>query len=145
MIFTLEDYAGNFEFALFSKDYIQFERFIALDRLLFINGSYQLKNRHMDQMVFKIQSIELLSEILSDRTKEIKLRLELNQLNPGLLDLLQETLERNKGEKKLTIEVYDDQEKIGMDFLSRKIQVSINKGLISELRELENVGFRLIS
>jgi DNA polymerase-3 subunit alpha len=99
----------------------------------------------MDQMVFKIQSIELLSEILSDRTKEIKLRLELNQLNPGLLDLLQETLERNKGEKKLTIEVYDDQEKIGMDFLSRKMQVSINKGLISELRELENVGFRLIS
>jgi DNA polymerase-3 subunit alpha len=145
MIFTIEDYAGNYEFALFSKDYIQFERFIALDRLLFINGSYQLKNRHMDQMVFKIQSIELLSEILSDRTKEIKLRLDLNRLKPALLDLLHETLERNKGDKKLTIEVYDEQEKIGMDFLSRKMQVSITKDLISELRELDNVGFRLIS
>jgi DNA polymerase-3 subunit alpha len=145
MIFTIEDYAGNYEFALFSKDYIQFERFIALDRLLFVNGSYQLKNRHMDQMVFKIQSIELLSEILSDRTKEIKLRLDLNRLKPALLDLLQETLERNKGDKKLTIEVYDEQEKIGMDFLSRKMQVSISKGLISELKELENVGFKLIS
>ncbi|MCZ2476866.1 DNA polymerase III subunit alpha [Aquirufa antheringensis] len=145
MIFTIEDYAGNYEFALFSKDYIQFERFIAQDRLLFINGSYQLKNRHMDQMVFKIQSIELLSEILSDRTKEIKLRLDLNRLTPALLDLLQETLERNKGDKKLTLEVYDEQEKIGMDFLSRKMQVSIGKGLISELKELENVGFKLIS
>jgi DNA polymerase-3 subunit alpha len=145
MIFTIEDYAGNYEFALFSKDYIQFERFIALDRLLFINGSYQLKNRHMDQMVFKIQSIELLSEILSDRTKEIKLRLDLNRLKPTLLDLLQETLERNKGDKKLTIEVYDEQEKIGMDFLSRKMQVSITKDLISELKELDNVGFKLIS
>ncbi len=145
MIFTIEDYAGNYEFALFSKDYIQFERFIALDRLLFINGSYQLKNRHMDQMVFKIQSIELLSEILSDRTKEIKLRLDLNRLKPALLDLLQETLERNKGDKKLTIEVYDEQEKMGMDFLSRKMQVSITKDLISELKELDNVGFKLIS
>jgi DNA polymerase-3 subunit alpha len=145
MIFTIEDYAGNYEFALFSKDYIQFERFIALDRLLFINGSYQLKNRHMDQMVFKIQSIELLSEILSDRTKEIKLRLDLQRLTPALLDLLQETLERNKGDKKLTLEVYDEQEKIGMDFLSRKMQVNISKGLISELKELENVGFKLIS
>lgn len=145
MIFTIEDYAGNYEFALFSKDYIQFERFIALDRLLFINGSYQLKNRHMDQMVFKIQSIELLSEILSDRTKEIKLRLDLNRLKPALLDLLQETLERNKGDKKLTIEVYDEKEKIGMDFLSRKMQVSITKDLISELKELDNVGFKLIS
>ncbi|USQ04415.1 DNA polymerase III subunit alpha [Aquirufa antheringensis] len=145
MIFTIEDYAGNYEFALFSKDYIQFERFIAQDRLLFINGSYQLKNRHMDQMVFKIQSIELLSEILSDRTKEIKLRLDLNRLTPALLDLLQETLERNKGDKKLTLEVYDEHEKIGMDFLSRKMQVCIGKGLISELKELENVGFKLIS
>jgi DNA polymerase-3 subunit alpha len=145
MIFTIEDYAGNYEFALFSKDYIQFERFIALDRLLFINGSYQLKNRHMDQMVFKIQSIELLSEILSDRTKEIKLRLDLNRLNAPQLDLLEETLERNKGDKKLTIEVFDEQEKIGMDFLSRKMQVSITKSLISELRELENVAFKLIS
>lgn len=144
MIFTIEDYAGNYEFALFSKDYIQFERFIALDRLLFINGSYQLKNRHMDQMVFKIQSIELLSEVLSDRSKEIRLRLDLNRFQPAVLDLLQETLERNKGDKKLTIEVYDDQEKIGMDFLSRKMQVSITKGLISELDELENVKFRLI-
>jgi DNA polymerase-3 subunit alpha len=145
MIFTIEDYAGNYEFALFSKDYIQFERFIALDRLLFINGSYQLKNRHMDQMVFKIQSIELLSEILSDRTKEIKLRLDLSRLNAPQLDLLEETLERNKGDKKLTIEVFDEQEKIGMDFLSRKMQVSITKSLISELRELENVAFKLIS
>ncbi len=145
MIFTIEDYAGNYEFALFSKDYIQFERFIALDRLLFIHGSYQLKNRHMDQMVFKIQSIELLSEILSDRTKEIKLRLDLSRLNAPQLDLLEETLERNKGDKKLTIEVFDEQEKIGMDFLSRKMQVSITKNLISELRELENVAFKLIS
>ena len=145
MIFTIEDYAGNYEFALFSKDYIQFERFIALDRMLFIHGSYQLKNRHMDQKVFKIQSIELLSEILSDRTKEIKLRLDLTRLNTPQLDLLQETLERNKGDKKLTIEVFDEQEKIGMDFLSRKMQVSITKSLISDLRELENVAFKLIS
>ena len=144
MIFTIEDYAGNYEFALFSKDYIQFERFIALDRLLFIQGSYQLKNRHMDQMVFKIQSIELLSEVLSDRTKEIRLRIDLNRFQPAILDLLQETLERNKGDKKLTLEVYDEQEKIGMDFLSRKMQVSITKSLISELDELDNVKVRLI-
>ena len=144
MIFTIEDYAGNYEFALFSKDYIQFERFIALDRLLFIQGSYQLKNRHMDQMVFKIQSIELLSEVLSDRTKEIRLRIDLNRFQPAILELLQETLERNKGDKKLTLEVYDEQEKIGMDFLSRKMQVSITKSLISELDELDNVKVRLI-
>jgi DNA polymerase-3 subunit alpha len=144
MIFTLEDYAGNYEFALFSKDYIEFERYIAMDRLLFIQGSYQLKNRHMDQMVFKIQSISLLTEILEDRAKELKLRLDLKQLNPVLMDSLQDTLEKYKGDKKLTIEVYDEAERLQMDFLSRKMQVRIGKPLVKALGDLENISFKLI-
>ncbi len=144
MIFTLEDYAGNYEFALFSKDYIEFERYIAMDRLLFIQGAYQLKNRHMDQMVFKIQSISLLTEILEDRAKELKLRFDLHHLNPVLMDALQETLERFKGDKKLTIEVFDESEKLQMDFLSRKMQVRIGKPLVRELSQMEHVTFKLI-
>jgi DNA polymerase-3 subunit alpha len=144
MIFTLEDYAGNYEFALFSKDYIEFERYIAMDRLLFIQGSYQLKNRHMDQMVFKIQSISLLSEILEDRAKELKLRLDLQHLNPVLMDALQDTLEKYKGDKKVTIEVYDEAERLQMDFLSRKMQVRIGKPLVKELEDMENITFKLI-
>jgi DNA polymerase-3 subunit alpha len=144
MIFTLEDYAGNYEFALFSKDYIEFERYIAMDRLLFIQGAYQLKNRHMDQMVFKIQSISLLTEILEDRVKELKVRFDLHHLNPVLMDALQETLERFKGDKKLTIEVFDESEKLQMDFLSRKMQVRIGKPLVRELSQMEHVTFKLI-
>jgi DNA polymerase-3 subunit alpha len=144
MIFTLEDYAGNYEFALFSKDYIEFERYIAMDRLLFIQGAYQLKNRHMDQMVFKIQSISLLTEILEDRAKELKLRFDLHHLNPVLMDALQETLERFKGDKKLTIEVFDESEKLQMDFLSRKMQVRIGKPLVRELSQMEHLTFKLI-
>jgi DNA polymerase-3 subunit alpha len=144
MIFTLEDYAGNYEFALFSKDYIEFERYIAMDRLLFIQGAYQLKNRHMDQMVFKIQSISLLTEILEDRAKELKVRFDLHHLNPVLMDALQETLERFKGDKKLTIEVFDESEKLQMDFLSRKMQVRIGKPLVRELSQMEHVTFKLI-
>ena len=144
MIFTLEDYAGNYEFALFAKDYIQFERFIAMDRLLFIQGSYQLKNRYMDQMVFKIQSIELLSEILEERTKELKLRLDLHHLNPVLLNSLFETLEKYKGNKKLTLEVFDESEKLQMDFLSRKMQINIGKPLVTALSKLEQINFKLI-
>jgi DNA polymerase-3 subunit alpha len=145
MIFTLEDYSGNYEFALFGKDYIDFERFIGQDRMLFLQGSYQQKNRYMEQMVFKIQSIELLSEVLEERTKEMKLSLHLKHLTPALMDNLYDVLERNKGNKKLVIEVFDEEEKLQMDFLSRKMQIRIGKGLISDLLDLEKVGFRLIS
>jgi DNA polymerase-3 subunit alpha len=145
MIFTLEDYSGNYEFALFGKDYIEFERFIGQDRMLYIQGSYQQKNRYMEQMVFKIQSIELLSEILEERTKELKLMVDLRYLNPALMDNLHDVLERNKGTKKLVVEVFDEAEKLQMDFLSRKMQIRIGKPLIAELTDLENVTFKLIS
>jgi DNA polymerase-3 subunit alpha len=96
-------------------------------------------------MVFKIQSIELLSEVLEERTKEMKLSLHLKHLTPELMDNLYDVLERNKGNKKLVIEVFDEEEKLQMDFLSRKMQIRIGKGLIADLVDLEKVGFRLIS
>jgi DNA polymerase-3 subunit alpha len=98
----------------------------------------------MDQMVFKIQSISLLTEILEDRAKELKLRLDLRHLNPVFMDALQDTLEKYKGDKKLTIEVYDEAERLQMDFLSRKMQVRIGKPLVKALGAMENITFKLI-
>jgi len=144
MIFTLEDYAGNYEFALFAKDFIQFERFIALDRLLYIQGSYQSKNKHTDQMVFKTQSIELLTEILEERTKELRLRLNLSYLNLETVDYLEDLFDQYKGNKKVILEVYDEQERVQLDFLSRKVQLTINKSLVTDLCKVENIGFKLI-
>lgn len=144
MIFTLEDYAGNYEFALFAKDFIQFERFIAQDRLLYIQGSYQLKNKHTDQMVFKIQSIELLTELLEERTKELRLRLNLLHLNLETVDYLEDLFDQYKGNKKVILEVYDEQDRIQLDFLSRKVQLTISKALVMDLSKVENIGFKLI-
>lgn len=145
MIFSLEDFTGTTEFALFAKDYIEFERFIGLDRLLFIQGIYKNKNSYSDQKAFKIQSIELLSEILSSRTKEMKLSLNLHSLNKSSLDHLLATLERHKGNKKLVIEVYDEVERLQLDFMSRKMQLNIEKSLMDELADLENITVKLIS
>jgi len=144
MIFTLEDYAGNYEFALFAKDFIQFERFIAQDRLLYIQGSYQLKNKHTDQMVFKIQSIELLTELLEERTKELRLRLNLSHLNLATVDYLEDLFDQYKGNKKVILEVYDEQDRVQLDFLSRKVQLTITKALVMDLSKVENIGFKLI-
>ncbi len=144
MIFTLEDYAGNYEFALFAKDYIQFERFIAQDRLLYVQGSYQLKNKHTDQMVFKIQSIELLTELLEERTKELRLRLNLSHLNLETVDYLEDLFDQYKGNKKVILEVYDEKDCVQLDFLSRKVQLTISKALVMDLSKVENIGFKLI-
>jgi DNA polymerase-3 subunit alpha len=116
-----------------------------LDRLLFVQGVYKAKNNYSDQMAFKIQSIELLSEILSERSKELKLSFSLKRLNNDLLSSLFQTLESHRGNKKLSMEVFDEEEKIQLEFLSRKVQVNIGKKLMAELAALDSVQVKLIS
>ncbi len=145
MIFTIEDLTGSYEFALFSKDYIEFERFVGIDRLLFVQGTYKSKNQYSDQMAFKIQFMELLSEVLEDRTKEIKLRFNLKELDKITLETVQQILEAHKGNKKVIVEVFDEDERLQIDFLSRKAQVNVKKSLINELNAVASVDFKLIS
>jgi hypothetical protein len=42
------------------------------------------------------------------------------------------------------LEVYDEQERVQLDFLSRKVQLTISKALVTDLCKVENIGFKLI-
>jgi DNA polymerase-3 subunit alpha len=95
-------------------------------------------------MVFKIQSIELLTEILEERTKELRLRLNLSYLNLETVDYLEDLFDQYKGNKKVLLEVYDEQDRVQLDFLSRKVQLTISKALVTDLSKVENIGFKLI-
>jgi DNA polymerase-3 subunit alpha len=95
-------------------------------------------------MVFKIQSIELLTELLEERTKELRLRLNLSYLNLETVDYLEDLFDQYKGNKKVILEVYDEQDRVQLDFLSRKVQLTINKALVTDLSKVENIGFKLI-
>ena len=95
-------------------------------------------------MVFKIQSIELLTEILEERTKELRLRLNLSYLNLETVDYLEDLFDQYKGNKKVILEVYDEQDRVQLDFLSRKVQLTISKALVMDLSKVENIGFKLI-
>jgi DNA polymerase-3 subunit alpha len=95
-------------------------------------------------MVFKIQSIELLTELLEERTKELRLRLNLSYLNLETVDYLEDLFDQYKGNKKVILEVYDEQDRVQLDFLSRKVQLTISKALVTDLSKVENIGFKLI-
>lgn len=144
MVFSMEDYHSSYEFALFAKDYIQFERFIGMDRMLYVQGQYKQKNAYSDAMSFRIQHIELLSELMSEKTKGLKLRINLAKLNPERIEELHALMEKNKGNKNLYLEVYDEEDALQVDFLARKAQVNIRKPLIQALMQLPYVDLNLM-
>jgi hypothetical protein len=85
-----------------------------------------------------------LTELLEERTKELRLRLNLSYLNLETVDYLEDLFDQYKGNKKVILEVYDEQDRVQLDFLSRKVQLTISKALVTDLSKVENIGFKLI-
>ncbi|MBX2903414.1 MAG: DNA polymerase III subunit alpha [Chitinophagales bacterium] len=71
-IFTLEDYDGSYEIALFGKDFLDFKPYITQEgALLHLQGRYQLRFRNSNSFGFVISRIELLSEIRQKQTQSV--------------------------------------------------------------------------
>lgn len=73
--FTLEDYNGTHEFALFSKDYENFRKYLFNDYFLFIRGKVQPKPYNDKELEFKITSMVQLSEMRDTMIKEMYIQL----------------------------------------------------------------------
>src|SRR5690606_21153749 len=62
-IFKIEDYSGNFEIALFGDDSINYGRFARPGLSLYIKGRVQPRRYSDTQFEFKINSIQLLTDV----------------------------------------------------------------------------------
>ena len=59
MLFTLEDYIGSYEFALFGEDFVNLSKYIAPDRFLYIKGVIKSKWGRPDEWEFKPMKYQL--------------------------------------------------------------------------------------
>ena len=73
--FTIEDYDGTIQLALFSEDYLKFKHFLNKDAILFIKARVQPKYGSAEVLEIKITNIGLLSEVLKKCVNDITLKL----------------------------------------------------------------------
>lgn len=143
MLFTLEDYNGSYEFALFGEDFVNLSKYIATDRFLYIKG--QIKNRwgRPDEWEFKPVSIRLLSEIRNLFSKELKISIGLQLVNSIFIDQLNKLVSQNQGTCNLSVMVYDPEDKVEVTMLSRKNKISPSNEFLNELQLMQGVTYKL--
>ncbi|MES2731349.1 MAG: DNA polymerase III subunit alpha [Bacteroidota bacterium] len=143
MIFTLEDYKGSVEVALFNKDYIQFERDIDVDRFIYLKGKIEARWGSSDQFELKPIRIELLSEIREKLSKEIQIQIDMSVLTSQFVQELDQLMKANPGNCQLKMTVQDREEKMEVQMLSRKYKISPTNEMIKRLSEWQGVSYRL--
>ena len=142
-MFTIEDYNGNLEMALFGEDFVKFSNFIDQDRFLFIKGIVQPRWGNQAELELKPKQITLLSEVREKMTNQISVKINLSAVNESLISKLNQVITKYPGKCGLMVHVFDPIEKVEVGMVSRKARVSPSNELLDELEMLGGLSYRL--
>jgi DNA polymerase-3 subunit alpha len=117
--FTMLDYSGTFEFAMFGKEYMEHKNMLTKDYILVIKGKFEYNERN-DRTYCRFQQLSLASEIKSESlVKSIQVDLTMKDIEAGSGLILQNMLEQFPGSCKLLVYMVDNAEKMDVKMVAR--------------------------
>jgi len=142
--FVLEDYKESYEFALFGEDYVKFRYLLVDGYFLHIKGIIEEKFKQKDNWDMRIGAMSLLSEMRDKLTKSLTVCIDLNTLNEGLLNDIQQVLDDNSQKhpsKNCTLRflVKDREEAIAVEIFSKTVKVNPSDDLMADIYNLTHV------
>ena len=97
----------------------------------------------LDNLEFKISSIDLLSEIIDKEVRDIVLRVDINDISDVMVEEVVHLISDNPGKHSLVFNVVDHLNKYEVDLLSRKMKVKLDKDFTKQLNSLSQIKMRV--
>lgn len=139
LLFSLEDYTGSIQIALFGKDYNQFMSYIEEGQLLYVEGEMRLRYGSQDQWEFRPKRIEYLSQLQQHAWQSIRLQLNLADFDLAALKQLQDITQKNEGNLPMEVYLFDPEKSIYVKTFSKKYRLQLSAQLIEQLNRLPGV------
>jgi DNA polymerase-3 subunit alpha len=142
---SIEDYSGKFEFTMWSEDYLKYKSFLMPGLFLFIEGKVARKTWGDMSMEFRIKAIELLNELGVKRTKGLQIKMNSVCISPDLISQIEKLCNEYSGGCPLYLKIQDDEEKINLEFLSRKFRVKPINEMVVKFRKIKDVAIEVVA
>ena len=143
-LFTVEDYNGSHEFMVFGKDFVEFNKYMVPNLFVFIKGRVQTRYNQPDNFEFKIQKIQLLSELKEKAFSTIKLKIGIDSINEAFINNFDNIVKQHPGKCSLEFLVEDSSDNISVKLFSKNFKVSINNDFMLDLDKLNAVEYELV-
>ena len=144
--FSVEDYDGSVEFALFGKDFEIFMPFLEEGQALMFKcqimprfGFGKEEEKGPDgkplpvECELKMRKITLLANTKEEFIKKLTINVPVKRLSPVFRKDLLKELKEHKGKKMLALNLLDYEKGYSVEFFSRKFKVDVNPGLLDFL------------
>ncbi|HMP29428.1 MAG TPA: DNA polymerase III subunit alpha, partial [Saprospiraceae bacterium] len=142
--FTLQDFDGAMEFALYKEAYANFKNLIEKGRAIMID-CINARGYSDDRPFMRINNIELLESVSSKLIKTVTIRIPIQDINPGIIDwlyTLPHSYPGNHGIKFLVVDEDNPNAKTSVDLTSKNTKIMMDSKLAKEL-EQRNLAFKL--
>jgi DNA polymerase-3 subunit alpha len=134
--FTIQDYTGSLEIALFSENYAKFKTFFEEGTSIYVEGEYK-QRYNSDEFEFKVLNVRLLETIGEEKTISVTLRISVENLSVDLINRIEKLCAAHKGRHTLQMElIIDRQNKEKMAFTSKGKQVRVGNEFLGALAML---------
>ncbi|WP_372754798.1 DNA polymerase III subunit alpha [Labilibaculum sp.] len=143
-IVNIEDFTGSFEMAFFAKDFVEYSNYFIEGLSIFINGRVQTRSwpRDSTELEYKIKGINLLSEVMEKRVKEVTIKIPVSSLTNELVTEMASCMEESKGNLKVNF-VISDERNVRVKMFSRTCRVNLSSELIEYFKNNSDIEFKI--
>lgn len=133
--FTLEDYSGKMELALFKEEYLRISPLFMPGTALYITG--YLKPRFgREEWEFKVSTVALAETLKESQTKQLQIEMHPADVNDELIGFLQQNLKTYRnGSTALRLVVKDPRQNLQISLVSGTNSFKMNDDLIQYLEK----------
>lgn len=132
-IFTLEDFSGTREFALFGEQYTTFKPWIELNAQVFIVAKGEKSWRDQDKLDLKMQTITFLEDTVANQLKKVTIHLEAASITEELMESLFDLVDE-RGKVSLAFKIKNKGSAVGG--VSRRYKLQMDEGTKRKLDDL---------
>ncbi len=140
--FTLEDFTGSIGLKLFKENYLKWKHLLVPGTFLYIKGKVE-SYKNDGQFEIKPTNIELLSGIREKMTQSITLTIPLNGVKDDSIRNIFNVVSAYPGNCCLKINLFDIDENMSVELVSRKIKIHLSNELINQLESFKSISYKL--
>ncbi|MFB1013365.1 MAG: DNA polymerase III subunit alpha [Bacteroidia bacterium] len=132
-IFTLEDFSGTREFAMFGERYTDNKSWIELNAQIFIVAKGEKSYRDPDKLDLNIQQMTFLEDTVANQLKKVTIDMSVNDINEAMMTKLFDLVDE-RGKVGLCFKIKSGDKAIKASSARYKIQMDeITKGKLEDL------------
>jgi DNA polymerase-3 subunit alpha len=142
---TVEDYRESAELAFFGEDYVKFRPYMVTGLFLYVKGKIAERYRNSGNFEFKVNTIQLLSELRDKLAKSLTVSVPIKDLSDEFItkfnEILTTNIEAQPRNCTLKFKVFDE-ENVAVLLPAKKIKLNPNNDLL-DLLKLHHLDFDL--